>query len=920
MAQYKDLERLFTKSLDYTHVVMGNHKKSVYLSSTHNEPFYQLYKDMVKNMVPLCIAEKPTNYVPLIGDIDIKLNVEDPIYGPNDKLYERKDVYGYIKAFQDVVRDKVDKITDRQLWCIVLEKPINIDRVNGVVKNGFHLHFPHLFLHKDTIKSTIIPMVVVKTQELVGVVDDVSSKCWLMYGSAKDERSIPYKLSYIVDEKLQPIDLKKTFDDDRDDEAITLDLPLLLSINPRGKPYFELKPDFVAETQQALRTINRLNRPTTITEPEQMTSEFVEKIRFLLSLLKPFRSEEYNEWWGVGIILYNINDSDDMLDLWKEFSARSDKYDEAQCDFVWLSFGQKNKPMAPRTIASLYYMAHQDNPSGFKAYKVRYDNVLDVNHMNVEQLIRFVRTIDVPTTDYDLMRMFANTTTVYLSGNLGWFKFNGNIWYKLENVSRLMRHEFATFANDLNSLSKKLSNLSLAVDDDEDDDEEEEREPLQKLIIAKKKDIGRAYCKLKNEGSIKSLISTGDSFFGKDKLDEIMNSNPYLIAFTNGVYDLQMHSFRNGSPDDYLSKSLRIPYNSSFTMDHPKVVDMLRFFEKIFPDDDVREYFMLQVCEVFLGGNHDKVAMIWTGDGNNGKSVTQALFEKMFGELAVKLPKSVVVDYNVKAGACFPELVRVKGGVRWTVIDELSLEETIHAGSLKLLTGNDTLYARDVHQKGEGLKEIDPMFKLVLICNTIPVFKVIDTTAMERVRVIPFETTFVNKAPVDECGTPLTYEQCKDAKLHVKDRNITDKLMDIAEAFAWYLLQRFKEKDDVRQRNGGVYDLTIPDKVQRATLEYTSRCDAIANFVDDMFEKTDNPDDSLYVPLLYNDFKMWYTQNYPVKSANILKREFCKMFLKSCNGDPKTQKVVKLRRKLDDGSSGYGSNNGSIENLQVELV
>ncbi len=31
---------------------------------------------------------------------------------------------------------------------------------------------------------------------------------------------------------------------------------------------------------------------------------------------------------------------------------------------------------------------------------------------------------------------------------------------------------------------------------------------------------------------------------------------------------------------------------------------------------------MLENCEMYIGGNRDKILQIWTGEGDNGKSVT----------------------------------------------------------------------------------------------------------------------------------------------------------------------------------------------------------------------------------------------------------------------------------------------------------
>ena len=50
-------------------------------------------------------------------------------------------------------------------------------------------------------------------------------------------------------------------------------------------------------------------------------------------------------------------------------------------------------------------------------------------------------------------------------------------------------------------------------------------------------------------------------------------------------------------------------------------------------------YSTLQQCEIREEGGaerHEKKVYLWTGEGDNGKSITQTFFEKMLGELAIK--------------------------------------------------------------------------------------------------------------------------------------------------------------------------------------------------------------------------------------------------------------------------------------------
>ena len=93
--------------------------------------------------------------------------------------------------------------------------------------------------------------------------------------------------------------------------------------------------------------------------------------------------------------------------------------------------------------------------------------------------------------------------------------------------------------------------------------------------------------------------------------------------------------------------------------------------------------------------------MFWSGEGDNGKSVTQSIFEQMLGEYAIKLPTSLITGKRTQSSAACPELARSGNGVRWAVIQEPEHKDIINIGILKELSGNDTFYARKLHQNGK---------------------------------------------------------------------------------------------------------------------------------------------------------------------------------------------------------------------------
>jgi hypothetical protein len=48
--------------------------------------------------------------------------------------------------------------------------------------------------------------------------------------------------------------------------------------------------------------------------------------------------------------------------------------------------------------------------------------------------------------------------------------------------------------------------------------------------------------------------------------------------------------FRVGTPEDFISKVLPIEYRTYHTHDE-EVLNVLNFFKKVFPDEEIRNYF-----------------------------------------------------------------------------------------------------------------------------------------------------------------------------------------------------------------------------------------------------------------------------------------------------------------------------------------
>ena len=150
------------KGVFHTHVSMGQTKGKYNLSRDDLENFFSNYNPE-KNTI--CLAEKPQKYSAVLVDIDIKRKSETEF--ATVKLTE-KHITDVVKAYQEVLKEIVKDVKEKDLTCVFLDKPIYEETKNKItyVKAGYHLHFPYIFLDKDVQKIHLIPRVKEKIKEL----------------------------------------------------------------------------------------------------------------------------------------------------------------------------------------------------------------------------------------------------------------------------------------------------------------------------------------------------------------------------------------------------------------------------------------------------------------------------------------------------------------------------------------------------------------------------------------------------------------------------------------------------------------------------------------------------------------------------------------------------------------------------------
>ena len=851
----------------HTHVSMINPVGRFQFNRNDIETFWELYCNKLKNEEDpiIGIAEKSQQYIPVLADIDLKLKDDETIsYG--EHLYTEEQVLTIVQIYQSILRQIVEECSDEHLTCIVLEKPIYYLDVGEQVyiKNGFHLHFPNTFLNKVDQEVHLIPRVLKMVKDYnvfmnLGFEDSsvaIDKQCcsvpWLLYGSRKQEDMDPYKVSYVYNASLDKISLEDAFKHykifDNNERRINIRnkveyyLPRILSILPYGRDNLELKNNLVLPLKEKIREERKRDNGTEKPLKVSVEEELAIAAK-MLPLLSMQRAVDYNEWIHIGFTLYNIGEGcNQALDLWLEFSSRAEEsYDESGCIYQWERMIAKEE--GP-TLGTLRYLAMKDSPEEYKKFKLERSqnhlkDSLNGSHNDIAKA---------------LYEDFGDVFVCASIPNKAWFQFRGHKWEPIECGVFLREKISSCIASRFGRMGQEIWQ-KMANEEDKADEES---------LKSKLKTIQKMYGNCKSAPFKNNVMNEAMEVFYNRKFKDRLDQNPYIIGFKNGVYDLKLNIFRDGRPDDYVSKCLPINYKD-YDMADKELELVTDFLMKVFPDKSVRTYFLDMYSDIFVGGNTQKVVLFWTGEGDNGKSITQNILEEMLGDLSVKFDTNLFTGKKTNLGSASPELARACPPVRSATMEEPDKNEELNIGYLKKLSGNDKYFARDLFEKGKESREIKPMFMLTFICNTLPKLKHSDQATWNRIRVIPFESTFVRAG--EHC--PETFEEQLLQKRFPRDSEFSDKIPKMLEAFAWYLLE-WRKKVTVR---------IDPPKVREATEIYRKQNDIYRQYVEECVIQAEGA--SITLMELYAQFKSWYHEGFPNMSIplkNDVKEYFEKLW------------------------------------------
>lgn len=850
-----------------THVSMGCARGKYSIGTENIDIFWKEYCNGIQNQSDTdyyTVAELPVmnEHTAVIVDIDFKLK-RDQVENEEDNIYKQSHVEKIINIYQTVLREILEDCNDDKLMCVYLSKSPYIDEKGDTeyYKNGFHLHFPNCFLRSSEQKTILVPKVksimdeqmlfddLELDKESSSFLDDVSNKPWLLYGSSKDSGYDSYEIETIYDHNVKEISLKNAFEnykvyDSNEDiipfkkttTSIIYHLPIILSIISNNRPVSNIKKNIISPSQLKDRKVKEERYQC------EDISKTIEKLRQLLPMIS-VDNKSRDEWVAIGsAIKYETKDDPAGLDLFHEFSSRSEYYNSDGCTYTWESLNAKEI-----TMGTIIHYAKQDNISKYNEYlNKRYED-------NLEEYVKGTH-YGIAKMLYD---MYGDTfVCAEYKGKDPWYQYIGHSWRYIGSDVFLRKKISFYVVSKLRRTIKKYKELLNTCGKD-------------KVLEVKYKELLEMTSKLINKLETtpfkNNVMNEAMELFYDDKFSSLIDKNRHIIGFKNGIYDLKSHKFRDGIPSDYVTKHMPINYRD-FSNDTESISMVEDFLLKTFPDESIRKYFLDTNCDIFEGGNKRAKAYFWTGTGRNGKSITQKIMESMLGrDLAVNLTTTVLTGRKNDSGSADPQLSRVGGGVRWVAFSEPDGDEEIHSGRLKFLTGGDSIEVRDLYQTGRSMSRVDPMFIVTFICNKLPKIKALDEASCSRIRVIPFESKFCHDAPES------LEEQIKQKRFPLDDTFAQKALKNLLEPFAWYLLQHYKNCPEL---------IKEPPKVLKATNMFHKSNDIIGKyFSENLIKETGS---KVSISDIYTAYRAWLKEYYPSIALDSV--DFIQTYLKQNYG------------------------------------
>jgi len=451
------------------------------------------------------------------------------------------------------------------------------------------------------------------------------------------------------------------------------------------------------------------------------------------------RYENYDDWLKIGLVCHNEKVG---LEIWDtatrtHYKRYANGLSKRDCKAKWATFGKERRDKM-LTSATLWHMLKKDDPTKF------YE--LMENRKDFLNMLMLLNSNDIAKYFYNI-----NPDKYIYNEHLGWYSITGNnTWSHSEKaipsgIKGDISNTFQQLCLDTKkSVLAKYAKLRSGCKDPEKD-KELKTECEEKISL-----IHKSYKTLGGADFCSGVVSFLDTYYNDPELETKMDTNPYLYAFSDGLYDLNKGGFRRISPSDMISitTGYKIPSGNKKVR-----AEIEKFLLGLFEDQSITDYLMEVLASSLLGFNKFEKFYVFTGAGGNGKGVITELLQKAFGNYYYPVNVSLFTKIQERLDQPVPALVEARNK-RMMMSSEPETNEKLQVSMLKKISGGDPMEARTLHSK--HIFKFKPMYKPFFQANDIPKLSKVDNGVQRRMEVIKFPFNFVAKPtlPHERQGDP----------------------------------------------------------------------------------------------------------------------------------------------------------------------
>lgn len=832
-------------------------------------------KDLTKwNKKPvLALGEITKSCIPVIGEFLFRFDLENIGDVDSEPLYEKELFLTIVKVYQDTIKEIFFISSEKsELICCVSES--SNWKENSRLNVKLKIQFPYCRADKKFLNTVFKSKILQNLRQSkasnfftksspLGDWDsqlEEIKETYPLYGSTDNMKRPPCYFIGSYSEKGKEIAINNAYDfmnhsfisngscisdqvevlEDGDMNPQELNMYLL--------PLF-LSMDYISGLNHIKDEYNPggTSRSGSVIMSEETDFEYENEnpddFTICLELVEMLSETRFNEevyFLDIGKALYKASGGDeDGLNEWTRIAeTKSQEFDRNFCESTYDNFDQEHTSV--KTIA---WYARIDSKDKYEDWheawcRPKLLRALDAKHVTVAEAFYRVFWLD--------------------------YMFSGRKWIEFRK-SRL------TILEEDFSIRRKITNFFIPCFDRVRSQISEEKLRQNRSLIGKSQtsrekvselekqitDVGKLIEKLLTETFRGPLIRSLKEYFYKENLTKILNKNPNLLGAGNFIIELldKRAISRPGKPEDFITKRLGVTYKSEYSYKHPDVIELLRYFEQVFPEPSINHHMKKDLASLLYGRNAEKYFRVWIGDTNGSKSVYQKMLRIMMGDYYCDLPATYFSAQQRGGSGPNPELAQTEGS-RVAFSAEPDDDMSFKGARIKRLTGGDSFYARSCNEDGGT---IETTFKNIMVLNLVPNVDGIDEATKNRFLFTPFEGRWVRAG--EKFQVAETHEEQVKAKTYRMDERFEDNIPKLASALLWLAVESYKT-----YREEG---LEPPRYIKDWMADYWKKHDPHISFITEMLENPKTKDGDIdmgkYVTAtdVYPIYKKWWKETYP---------------------------------------------------------